>query len=243
MNSHQSTPEVRILLAEEHETARTSLADNLTADGYRVDVAEDRNSAVAQLRTIAPALIVVDVNGHTLGLLDWLRGADSTLCAAAADTPVIVLTSHPDEVHRVRLLDRGGDDVIAKPFSYPELRARIAAVLRRTAPRQPRPVLTAGPVHIDLRDRAVLVDQRPVQLSAMEYRLLCKLAAEPTRVFTRQELMADVWGYRSMGTTRTLDSHASRLRHKLCGEGHDKLVINVWGVGYRLLDSDRRAAI
>ena len=78
-------------------------------------------------------MIVVDVNGTTLALLDWLRGADSALCAAATDTPVIVLTSRSEEVHRVRLLERGGDDVIVKPFSYPELRARIAAVLRRTA--------------------------------------------------------------------------------------------------------------
>lgn len=67
------------------------------------------------------------------------------MCAIASDTPVIVLTAHPEELHRVRLLDRGGDDVIAKPFSYPELRARIAAVLRRTAPRQPQPVLNRGP--------------------------------------------------------------------------------------------------
>ena len=88
---------------------------------------------------------MVDVNGTTLALLDWLRSADSALCAAATDTPVIVLTSRSEEVHWVRLLERGGDDVIVKPFSYPELRARIAAVLRRTAPRRRCPVLVAGP--------------------------------------------------------------------------------------------------
>jgi DNA-binding response OmpR family regulator len=85
----------------------------------------------------------------------------------------------------VRLLERGGDDVVVKPFSYPELRARIAAVLRRTAPRHPRPVLTAGPVRIDLRDRSVSIDDRRVELSAVEYRLLCHLAGEPTRVLTK----------------------------------------------------------
>ena len=85
----------------------------------------------------------------------------------------------------MRLLERGGDDVIVKPFSYPELRARIAAVLRRTAPRQPRPFLLAGPVRIDLRDRSVTVDERSVELSAVEYQLLCHLAGEPTRVLTK----------------------------------------------------------
>jgi len=229
----------RLLLADEDQTTRAFLADNLTADGYHVDTAEDRNHAVQRLRTTTPELIIADVNGETLALLDWLRGAERPRCSAASDTPVIVLTSNGDELHRVRLLERGGDDVIVKPFSYPELRARIAAVLRRTVPRQPRPLLTAGPVRIDLRDRSVSVNERPVQLSAIEYRLLCHLAGEPTRVFTREELMRDVWGYRSAGRTRTLDSHACRLRAKLASNTH-RLVINVWGVGYCLIVRDLR---
>jgi DNA-binding response OmpR family regulator len=224
-----------LLLADEDQTTRTFLADNLTADGYHVDTAHDRNQAIQRLRMTAPDLIVADVNGNTLGLLDWLRDADSGLCAAATDTPVIVLTSNGADVHLVRLLERGGDDVVVKPFSYPELRARIAAVLRRTVPRQPRPVVTAGPVRIDLRNRSVTIDERVVELSAVEYRLLCHLAGEPTRVFTREELMRDVWGYQTAGRTRTLDSHACRLRTKLASDTH-RLVINVWGVGYRLKD-------
>ena len=115
---------------------RVFLADNLTADGYRVATAVDRDDALCQLRSTGADLILVDVNGQTLALIDWVRSADPALCAIASDTPVIVLTS-PDEIDRVRLLERGGDDVIAKPFSYPELRARIAAVLRR--PRRASP--------------------------------------------------------------------------------------------------------
>jgi DNA-binding response OmpR family regulator len=174
-----------LLLADEDEITRAFLADNLTADGYHVDTAQDRNQAIQRLRITAPDLIVADVNGKTLALLDWLRSADSSLCAAATDTPVIILTSDAGELYRVRLLERGGDDVVVKPFPYPELRARIAAVLRRTAPRQPHRALVAGPVRIDLRDRAVSVDERAVELSAVEYRLLCQLAGEPTRVFTK----------------------------------------------------------
>ncbi len=227
-------PQLRLLLAEEDVTTRAFLAENLTADGYAVDVAGDRNETLSRLRVIAPDLIVVDVNGKTLGLIDTLRNGDDSLLAATADTPVIVLTSQPEELHRVRLLERGGDDVILKPFSYPELRARITAVLRRTAPRQPHPVLSAGSLRIDVRTRAVTVAGRAVELSALEYQLLCVLAAEPTRVFTRQELMATIWGCTSL-RGRTLDSHASRLRRKLATDT-DKLIINVWGVGYRLID-------
>jgi DNA-binding response OmpR family regulator len=232
---HPTSSHIRLLLASEDETIRVFLADNLTADGYRVATAVDRDDAVCQLRSTGADLILVDVNGQTLALIDWVRGADPALCAIASDTPVIVLTSHPDEIDRVRLLERGGDDVIAKPFSYPELRARIAAVLRRTAPRQPQPVLTAGPLRLDPHRRTVTVADRVVELSAIEYRLLRTLASEPSRVFTRQELMADVWGY-STGPTRTLDSHACRLRAKLANPTH-KLIVNVWGVGLRLLDA------
>jgi DNA-binding response OmpR family regulator len=230
---HSTQPDPRILLAEADESTRTLLADNLTADGYRVDTAVDRNDALARLRTIAPDLILADVNSKTLSLLDWIRSADTSLCAIASDTPVIVLTSDIDDVHHVRLLERGGDDVVLKPFSYPELRARIAAVLRRTAPRQPQPVLSAGPVRIDLRQRAVTVAEQPVELSALEYQLLCHLAAEPSRVFTREELMRDVWGY-TAAQTRTLDSHASRLRRKLAQAGAPNMIVNLWAIGYRL---------
>jgi DNA-binding response OmpR family regulator len=134
------------------------------------------------------------------------------------------------------VLERGGDDIVKKPFAYPELRARIGALLRRSVLRRTAPTLRAGPVGVDLRSREVLVAGRPVELSAKEYDLLVMLAGEPTRVFTRAELMRGVWGENTFGYTRTLDSHAYRLRRKLCADCTDRLVINVWGVGYRLTD-------
>ena len=126
----------------------------------------------------------------------------------------------------MRLLQRGSDDVIAKPFSYPELRARVEAVLRRMAPREPGAIVSAGPVRIDRRCRTVPVGNRAVEVRGLEYALLCALAVEPTRVFTRNELMNEIWGYTG-ARTRTLDS---RLRIKLANDTH-RLVINVWGVG------------
>jgi DNA-binding response OmpR family regulator len=225
-----------ILLAEEHDATRAFLEENLTADGYRVLIAPDRPKALALLSTAHPDLILVDVNGQTLALLETIRSGAGLHGRVDPDTPLIVLSRDADRLQRIRVLERGGDDVVRKPFAYPELRARIAAVLRRSEIRRGARILRAAPIVIDVRSREVRVFDRPVELSDKEYQLLVTLAAEPTRVFTREELMRSVWGLQTFGRTRTLDSHASRLRRKLCGDGHDRLVVNVWGVGYRLID-------
>ena len=231
-----STTISTILLAEEHDTTRVFLADNLTADGYRVLCAPDKGKALALLCTALPDLILVDVNGQTLALLDAIRSGEGLASRADPDTPLIVLSRDADRLQRIRILERGGDDVLRKPFAYPELRARIAAVLRRSEIRRGARVLRAGPIVIDIRTREVRVSDRPVELSAKEYQLLVTLAGEPTRVFTREELLRSIWGHETFGHTRTLDSHASRLRRKLCSDQDDKLVVNVWGVGYALCD-------
>jgi DNA-binding response OmpR family regulator len=233
-----STTTSTILVADEHDATRAFLADNLTADGYRVLIAPDRTKALALLATGHPDLILVDVNGQTLELIDAVRSGDGLAGRADPDTPLIVLSRDADRLQRIRVLERGGDDVVRKPFAYPELRARIAAVLRRSELRRRTRIMRAGPIAIDVRSREVRVFDRPVELSAKEYDLLVTLAGEPTRVFTRAELMRAIWGMQTFGHSRTLDSHASRLRRKLCGDGADKLVINVWGVGYRLVDGE-----
>ena len=194
------------------------------------------------MSTAHPDLILVDVNGGTLELVDAIRSGEGLAGRADPDTPLIVMSRDADRLQRIRMLERGGDDVVRKPFAYPELRARIAAVLRRSELRRSARIVRAGPIVIDVRSRQVRVSDRPVELSAKEYDLLVALAGEPTRVFTREELMRGVWGQQTFGHTRTLDSHAFRLRRKLCGEGPVKLVINVWGVGYRLIDGEMHAA-
>jgi DNA-binding response OmpR family regulator len=227
-----------ILLADEDDSSRVFLEDNLTADGYRVLSAEDRAKAIAMLMTQDPDLILVDVNGETLGLIDAVRSGEGIGGRADPDTPMIVMSHEADRLQRIRLLERGGDDVVEKPFSYPELRARIGAVLRRSqAARRGRNVLRAGPVTIDVHAREVRVGGRRVELSATEYQLMLVLAAEPHRVFTREQLLRSVWGFQTFGRTRTLDSHVSRLRQKLRSPEEGKLLINVWGVGYRLCDA------
>ena len=138
--------------------------------------------------------------------------------------------------------ERGADDFVGKPFSYGELRLRIAAILRRTRDGRRRGRLRVGELEIDPAARTARLRGRPVELSTKEFGLLLALAADPTRVFTKQDLLRDVWGYRAMGATRTLDSHACRLRQKL-GRAGDRFVINVWGVGYRLVDGPVEPAV
>jgi DNA-binding response OmpR family regulator len=136
----------------------------------------------------------------------------------------------------VRALERGCDDFVVRPFHYEELLARIHAVLRRTSPAD-HEKRRAGPIVADLATRAVTVAGAGVALPGKEYELLLKLMTDPTRVFTKEQLLRDVWGFRSLGRTRTLDSHASRLRRKLSARAEGQaFVVNVWGVGYRLLD-------
>jgi DNA-binding response OmpR family regulator len=225
----------RILLADADDPTRAFLTENLTADGYDVIPVATETTALAELAhgQTAMDLVLVDVNGCTLDLVDRLRADEPPLGATPGDVPVIVLTSRGEQLHRTRLLERGADDVVAKPFSYGELRARVAAVLRRTAPRQPSSVINVGELRIDLHDRRVSLAGEPIVLSATEYRLLCALAAEPTRVFTREELLRTVWGHSASSRTRTLDTHAHRLRAKLSGTDQP-LIVNAWGVGYAL---------
>jgi DNA-binding response OmpR family regulator len=233
-----STTTSTILVADEHQATRAFLADQLIADGYQVLVAPDRAKALALLSTSHADLILVDVNGRTLELLDAIRSGEGLAARFDPDTPLIVLSRDADQLQRIRVLERGGDDVVRKPFAYPELRARIVAVLRRSEMRRSARIMRAGPIAIDVRSREVRVADRLVELSAKEYDLLVTLAGEPTRVFTRAELMRGIWGLQTFGRTRTLDSHAHRLRRKLRGDRDDRLVINVWGVGYRLIDGE-----
>ncbi len=155
--------------------------------------------------------------------------------ARHGDVPVIVLGQpESDAVDRVRALERGCDDFLVRPFAYEELLARIRAVLRRTSP-APHEVRRAGAITADLATRSVVVGDVAVSLAGKEYELLLELMTDPTRVFTKEQLLREVWGFRSLGRTRTLDSHASRLRRKLAAVGAGPVVVNVWGVGYRLM--------
>jgi DNA-binding response OmpR family regulator len=233
----------RILLVEDDPALSSFLLDNLHADGFAPLLAPTMADGLRLLEFKHPDLVLVDLglpDGSGLDLIAQVRAADGIATRLDPATPLVVLTGRADEIDRLRGFEKGADDYVVKPFSYAELRLRLLAVLRRTRLRRRGGRLRVGELEIDPASRDVWLRGELVALSGKEFALLRALAAEPTRVFTKQELLRDVWGFRSLGTTRTLDSHACRLRRKLGGA----FVVNVWGVGYRLVDamSAERAA-
>jgi DNA-binding response OmpR family regulator len=203
-----------LLLAEPEATMRGYLERQLRSDGFDVLAFP---SADDLPRAASPDVFVL---GEPEAL-DRCR---------VPDCPVIVLgRSDPDA--KVRALERC-DDYLTRPFVYEELVARIRAVLRRCPPRSE--LVDLGPLVVDRAARRVLVHGYELVLSQKEFALLVKLASDPDRVFTREHLLRDVWGYPGFSATRTVESHASRLRVKLTAAGLFGWVVNEWGVGYKL---------
>jgi len=228
----------RILLVEDDPVIRAFLADNLLADGYEPLVAETARDALRLLEYKQPDLAVVDLNlpdGSGLELIRTVRSADGVASRLDPALPVVIVSGRTGELDRVRGFERGADDYICKPFSYPELRGRLAALLRRADHRRRTGRLRVGDLDIDPQARTARLRGEALALSQKEFALLRMLAGEPARVFTKEELLRQIWGFRHLGTSRTLDSHACRLRNKLGVHG-DQFVVNVWGIGYRLVD-------
>jgi DNA-binding response OmpR family regulator len=213
-----------VLVAEPEPSTRGFLERHLADDGFDVFGAAECGEALELAERARPDLVLLGDTSALEECRSWSR-----------EVPLIVLGDpEADAVDRVRALERGADDFLSRPFLYDELLARIRAVLRRTAPIPPE-LVRVGEIEIDRPTRRVTVAGRRVDLPAKEYELLLKLASDPSRVFTKEELLREVWGFQSLGKTRTLDSHASRLRRKLARAGEEPFVHNVWGVGYRLL--------
>jgi DNA-binding response OmpR family regulator len=219
-----------VLVAELEPQTREYLGRQLRDDGFDVLGAARRSEALELAESARPDVVLL----AELDLCLRLRRGEPGR-TWDRNVPVIVLAPTSDPVERVRALDRGADDVVGRPFAYEELLARIRALLRRSAPAA-GDVLVAGDLVVDRPTRRVRVRDVSVDLSAKEFELVAKLASEPYRVFTKEELLREVWGYRALGRTRTLESHASRVRRKLNVSDDDRYIVNVWGVGYRLLD-------
>ncbi len=226
-----------VVVCEDDEETLELLCGHLAADRFAALPAPSASDALRLCRYNQPDLLLLDLalpDASGLDVLREIRESDGATARFDPRLPVIVLSGSGADAERVRGLECGADDYLVKPFHYPELRARIGAVLRRRAGRQDGPN-RVGDLVVDPARRRVWVEGRDVKLSNKEFSLLRVLASDPIRVFSKKELLEDVWGYRTEAQTRTLDSHASRLRRKLDPE-NSRYVINCWGVGYRLID-------
>lgn len=207
-----------VAIVEDDQRIHAFLDEHLALDGYDVVVADSKRIDVT----------IIDRNGSTASTLREMTGGGQH----AHGSFVIALTDQADPLHRERLLRAGADDVMAKPFAYAELRARIDAVIRRR--RGSGRIIRFGDLTLDPFARMASVNDQQLDLSKKEFALLQMLAGDPTRVFAKEELLRDVWGHQVfVGGTRTLDSHACRVRRKLNAVG-GSWIVNVWGVGYRL---------
>jgi DNA-binding response OmpR family regulator len=226
-----------VVVCEDDAVTLELLCDHLVADRYGVLPAPSASDALRLCRFNQPDLMLLDLSlpdASGLDVLREIRGADGVESRFDPELPVIILTGRGAQTDRVRGLTAGADDYLTKPFAIEELRARIGAILRRRESRREGPI-RVGELIVDPVRRRVTLAGREVALAKKEFTLLRVLASDPTRVFPKEDLLRDVWGYRSPGKTRTLDSHASRLRRKLDPE-HSRYVVNCWGIGYRLID-------
>lgn len=220
-----------VLVAAANSALRNRVGDAFLQDGHEAATVDTLHMAIVRVRRHSPDLLVV-------AELDGPANATRLIAAVRADqrpVAIVAIARGPAELDRIRPLNSGADAVAPSECSHTELRAHVDAVLRRSRTRLSR-VLSVGGLEVEPISRRVTCHGEDVKLSAKEYALLVALVREPERVFTKAELLRDVWGFASQGCTRTLDSHACRLRRKLEHPGAPGFVQNVWGVGYRMID-------
>jgi two-component system, OmpR family, phosphate regulon response regulator PhoB len=220
----------RVLVVEDEESLMLLLRYNLEAEGYQVDGLERGDEADLSLREAVPDLVLLD------WMLPGLSGIE--LCRRirmrreTERLPVIMLTAKGEEADRLRGLGTGADDYIVKPFSVPELMARVRGLLRRSSPTHASDILLSHDLHLDRRQHRVRRDGQELHLGPTEFKLLEFLMLSPGRVFSRQQLLDGVWGRDVYIDERTVDVHVGRLRKGLHRPGAPDPIRTVRGTGY-----------
>lgn len=220
----------RILIVEDEEALNLLLRYNLESEGFEVDVVERGDDAEVRIHENMPDLVILDwmlpgVSG--IEICRRLRARSET-----KQLPILMLTARGEESERVRGLGTGADDYVVKPFSLPELLARVHALLRRSKPEQMMKVLKSGDIELDREKKRVHRAGRELHLGPTEFRLLEFLMASPGRVFTREQLLDNVWGREAYIDERTVDVHVGRLRKALSRGREPDPIRTVRGSGY-----------
>lgn len=234
----EQTKNPKILVVDDEERIRRLVRMYLERNAFDVEEAEDGQVAFDKALENHYDLIILDL------MLPSMDGRD--VCAALRqqnnEVPIIMLTAAGDEMNRIHGFELGADDYVVKPFSPRELVMRVKSLLKRAmvatdkeAPASVSSVLTFKSLTINMDARRVLCDGEEVSLTPKEYELLCYLAQRPEKVFSREELLRDVWNYQFYGDQRTVDTHIKRLREKLgkASEVAASMIVTVWGVGYK----------
>ena len=223
----------RILVVEDDIAILRGLRDNLTYESYEVLTATDGETGYDLLRRQKPDLVILDL------MLPKMSGYEVCRRAREEDitTPILMLTARGDEMDRVLGLDLGADDYVTKPFSVPELMARVRALLRRTAASHALPdTLRLGDIEVDFQQYETRKGGKLVRMARKEFGILRHLASRMGEVVTREELLNEVWGHDAFPSTRTVDNHIAVLRAKLEADASaPRHLLTVHGVGYRLL--------
>ncbi len=230
VDRHRAASAIRILVVEDDSDVALLLAYNLEAEGYVVECVERGDEAELRLAEALPDLALLDWTLPGLSGLEIcrrLRARENT-----RTLPVIMVTAHSEEAERVRGLSIGADDYVVKPFSVPELMARVAALLRRTCPKRVTDRLSAGDLSLDRNARRVTRGEREIHLGAIEFRLLEYLLERPGRVFTRAELLDGVWGHAAEIDERSVDVRVGQLRKALSKGRERDPIRTVRGAGY-----------
>ena len=218
----------KILIVEDEANIRELLRLYLEREGYTVIEAENGVEGIKQWKSEKPDMLLLDV---MMPVMDgW------TVCKeirAESDVPIIMLTAKGETADRVSGLEMGADDYIVKPLEMPEVIARVRAVFRRMAPDETPEKLSFDNLVIDKQAYDLVIKGKRVDAPPKEIELLYYLASSPNRVFTRAQLLDDVWGFDYFGDTRTVDVHVKRLREKLEGVSDTWELKTVWGVGYK----------
>ncbi|HWQ59110.1 MAG TPA: response regulator transcription factor [Clostridia bacterium] len=216
-----------ILVIDDDKNILAIIGMYLKKEGFNVATCERGDAALKCFHEVQPALVVLDVMLPGLdgwGVLEKLR--------AESAVPVIMLTAKGDTLDRIQGLDAGADDYIVKPFEAKELLARIKAVLRRSAAPENDKEISFPGLSVSLDNYSVLLDGRQIDMPPKEIELLFFLASREGKVFTREQLLEQVWGFDFFGDSRTVDVHVKRIREKI-GERSEWELKTVWGVGYK----------